>query len=400
MKITSSEPFWLLKNGLIKSYPSLRQDEACDVLVIGAGITGALVAHALVRAGYDVVMTDKRHVATGSTAATTSMLQYEIDVPLFQLSARIGNADAVASYKACENAIGTLGDLVREIGSDCGFSFKESLYLAHHESKKDWLFREYNARAENGFEVQWLTEKDLLDAYGIVAPAAILSASGGSVDAYRLTHDLLAYNQAKGLRIYDHTYIVQTRNETRQSICTTADGRQIKANHVVFCTGYETRKLLKEPIVKLFSTYACVSEPGIVLKDKLLHTLAWDTANPYSYLRATDDGRLLIGGADQPFKNPFLRDQLLDYKCAQLKERLKTLAPDVCFVPDFCWAGTFGSTADGLPYIGAHPGYRNCYFVLGFGGNGITFSVAAMDIVTDLIGNRPNELARIFRFGR
>jgi glycine/D-amino acid oxidase-like deaminating enzyme len=32
-------------------------------------------------------------------------------------------------------------------------------------------------------------------------------------------------------------------------------------------------------------------------------------------------------------------------------------------------------TKDGLPYIGKHPNFPSAYFVLGFGGNGITFSV-------------------------
>jgi ribulose 1,5-bisphosphate synthetase/thiazole synthase len=35
--------YWLLKNGIVNSYPSLQQNESCDVVIIGAGISGALI---------------------------------------------------------------------------------------------------------------------------------------------------------------------------------------------------------------------------------------------------------------------------------------------------------------------------------------------------------------------
>jgi len=84
MDVRSNEPFWLVRNGIMHSYPSLRHDLECDVVIVGGGITGALMAHACKEKGYDTVLIDKREIAHGSTSATTSMLQYEIDVPLYQ----------------------------------------------------------------------------------------------------------------------------------------------------------------------------------------------------------------------------------------------------------------------------------------------------------------------------
>ena len=100
MKLRSYEAFWLLKNGLMNSYPSLQEDIKCDIAVVGAGITGALISHTLHRAGYNTVVIDKRDVAAGSSSATTSMLQYEIDTPMIDLAEMIGEEGAVISYKA------------------------------------------------------------------------------------------------------------------------------------------------------------------------------------------------------------------------------------------------------------------------------------------------------------
>ena len=74
--------------------------------------------------------------------------------------------------------------------------------------------------------------------------------------------------------------------------------------------------------------------------------------------------------------------------------------PDYSFKTDYSWAGTFAETKDGLPYIGEHFDFKNTLFVLGFGGNGITFSVLGMDIISDLLKGKKNKLAEYFRFER
>lgn len=79
MDLHSDYPFWMIKDGIISSFPSLRDNWQTDVLIIGGGITGALIAHRLAATNLKVT----GHVAHGNTSASTSMLQYEIDVPLY-----------------------------------------------------------------------------------------------------------------------------------------------------------------------------------------------------------------------------------------------------------------------------------------------------------------------------
>lgn len=55
MDLRSGNAYWLLKNGLLASYPTLKQNEQCDVAIIGGGITGALVARGMVGAGVDTI---------------------------------------------------------------------------------------------------------------------------------------------------------------------------------------------------------------------------------------------------------------------------------------------------------------------------------------------------------
>src|SRR5690606_2769562 len=117
-------PFWLIKNGIIESYPSLKENLETEVLIVGGGITGSLIAHQCIADGYDTTLIDKREIAHGSTSATTSMLQYEIDTPLYKLIEMIGEEGAVMSYKACYNSIDKIKEIFDQIKSISGFKRK------------------------------------------------------------------------------------------------------------------------------------------------------------------------------------------------------------------------------------------------------------------------------------
>jgi glycine/D-amino acid oxidase-like deaminating enzyme len=400
MRLRTFESFWLVKNGILNSYPSLQENLETEIAVIGAGITGALTSYALMQKGYKVVLLDKRDIAMGSSSATTSMLQYEIDVPLFQLAEMIGEAGAVQCYKAGIKAIKDLAIVVAKENLDCGFENKNSLYLAHSKKAVEDLRKEFEIRQKHQLGVTWLDKNEVEKTYGLQSYGAILSDCGASVDAYKLAHELIKLNVKNGMKVYDQTMIEKFNLDTEKPTITIDNGNIVTCNKVIFCTGFEATEMIKEDIAKLFYTYACVSEKGIAMPKQLTNTLVWDTDDPYTYMRTTDDGRLLIGGEDSSYNIPFFQQKIKEHKAANLIKKLQRMIPDVKFIQDFNWGGTFGTTKDGLPYIGASPEFANSLFVLGFGGNGITFSVQAMDIITDMLDNKTHPLEDYYRFGR
>jgi len=379
----------------------LDADIRCDAVVLGAGITGAMIAHELVDAGFDTVVVDRREVAWGSTAASTGLLQYEIDVPLTDLMAMRGRECATRAYLACRDAIGKLDQLARTVAADVGFERKRSLYLASTPEDREKLRAECDLRREIGIDVDFLSDSDICARFPFRRSAALLSYDAAQVDTYGFAHALLRYAAARGLRVFDRTPVVDI-DASRRGVRLVAENRcVIRARHLVFATGYETRDYFDESVAKLASTYAVASEP---LPPRETwgedECLIWESGRPYLYLRTTSDRRVVVGGEDEPFRDAKRRDRLLPAKTETLVGRVKALFPDTDFRPAFAWTGTFGDTKDGLAYVGAHPRWPSSLFALCYGGNGITYGVLAAELVRDALRGRHNDNADLFRFDR
>ncbi len=400
MNLSSGYPFWLVRHGLPFDYPTLADDMKTEVVIMGGGISGALVSYYLTIAGVENVVVDGRTIGLGSTCASTALLQYEIDTPLSELQHKVGLYNAIRAYRLCDEAIDTLQTIATKLKFG-EFEKLESLYYAASKKDVNFLEEEFNIRKKHGFNVELLDEKSVENKFNLSAPNAILSAQGAQTNAYTFTHALHQSSIKKGCKVYNRTCISKIEHRANDVKLTTENGQTITANKLVFATGYESVKYIDKKIVDLESTFAMCSEQGNADKAPFAHkALLWNTADPYLYIRTTPDNRILIGGRDEKFSNAKKRDELLPGKKNMLLKDFNKLYPDVLFKPEFSWCGTFGATKDGLPFIGEYKKLPNSYFALGFGGNGITFSLIAAEILKDIILGRKNNDADIFSFDR
>jgi glycine/D-amino acid oxidase-like deaminating enzyme len=400
MNLHSPSPYWLLRHGIINSYPSLNRDIKTEIAIMGAGISGALVANQLCQAGYKVIMVDRRHVGMGSTAASTALLQYEIDKPLHALIKLVGEKTAIKSYQLCRKAITDIEKICHQLNDSGLFLHKPSFQFASAKKDVADLRMEYSLRKKAGFAIQWLEEDNISKKFGFAKSAGLLSQDGAEADAYKITHSLLIKNISKGLQVYDNTEVIDIRHHKNEVELFTANKKKIHAKKLIIACGYESQQYIPEKVQELQATYAIASEPYEQKNFWYKNALIWETATPYLYLRTTSDNRILIGGKDIPFSNPNKRDSLLNQKTKSLERSFAKLFPQIPFKTDFKWTGTFASTKDGLPYIGAIRQRPHTYFALGFGGNGITFSTIAANIIKDLLAGKKNNDAAIFKFDR
>ncbi len=400
MDLHSDHPWSLVKNGLLGTYPPLRTDAQCQVLVIGGGVSGALVSARLVERGFDVLMIDKREFGMGSTCASTSLVLYELDAHLVDLREKLGLDKADRAYKAAHRVLQIMPELVDKAGgaSECDYVKKKSFYLANSEAETLLLQREAAARRELGINCRVMDACEIAERFPFQAPAGILSEEAAALDLYRFTHGLIRYAVNLGLRAFDRTSVESIEERSDYVKACTDRGALIKADAIVFAAGYESQNYIRKNVAKNMSTYALASEPLEGKKEWWEDVHIWETSRPYIYMAVTPDRRVLLGGEDEPFTTAEARDRLLPGKTEKLVGRFKSMFPDIPLEPAFCWTGTFAETTDALPRIGRTDEWKRALFALGYGGNGITFSVLAAEIIAGELAGEPVNWADVFQF--
>lgn len=395
----SGRPYWRLVGPPPVAYPRLEGDLRCEVAVVGGGITGALTALHLIQAGVDTAIFDREGFAEGSTVASTGLVEYGLDWPLVRLIRHFGESPAVRAYQCGVEAIEALAGIVENLPGPCGWRRRPTLQFASRPEHLAALREEAECRSRFGLNAQFLEQFALRDFCGFPAPGALWSTGDAELDPYQFTQGILTKFVAQGGRALAHTEVKSIDEHSDAVVLQTPHGR-VAARAAVVATGYAAGAFLKQDVGVLNTTYAVASQPLGVIAHWPDECLIWETDHPYFYARRTQDGSVIIGGEDTSSPGDHENAALLRNKVGCLIARFDQLFGKASFRPATAWAGVFGESRDGLPYIGLPPGSQRVYHALGYGGNGITFGMVAAQILTDLFVGRQNADAFLFRFGR
>lgn len=394
--LRTGRSLWADGPGLGVPIRPLTQAISVDVAVIGAGISGAFMAHGLAR-DFSVAVLDRRPPLMGSTVASTALLQWEIDLPLVELCKKIGPANARRAYARSRAAVDHLRDIVARERIPCGLKPSRTLYLAGDEYGFRALEAEADARAAMGLESAFVPAAALRADYGIDRTGAILSDGSARADPARLAAGLLRRAQKAGARVFSPVEVMQAVSDPDGVTLITDAGHAVRARTVVFCCGYEFPEGVPTPGAKVISTWALATTPRTPCPPWLREMLVWEASDPYLYFRMARDGRLIVGGEDEDSSTAHASIPELKRKTDRISRKLKALLPMVEFEVDHSWAGAFGESATGLPSIGPVPDMDHAFAVMGFGGNGITYSVIASQVVGAAIRGRTELDADLYR---
>lgn len=374
-------PLWLdTSGGHVRTRAKLRS-EACDVAIVGGGVSGGLIALTLARAGLDVVVVDRRQPGLGSTAASTAMIQYELDTPLRELCEKIGARRAVRAYRRSLKAVADLRALIAAEKIHCDWRDRDAVYLAGNKLGHRALQLEAAARRRVGLPSAYIDADELKSKYGVERTGAIVSQGSGEVNPARLAAGALNSARVKGCRIYAGHEVVDVARTGAGIRLGTGTGAEIRCKKAVFATGYETIKGLPAGRFDITSSWAIATKRVDPRKLWPTRCLLWEASDPYLYVRTTADNRVLAGGEDSALTNAARRDAAIPNKAATLLTALNVLLPGRDFEFDYGWSGAFAVSPSGLPIFAELEDHPGCMAILGCGGNGITFSMIAAQVV-------------------
>lgn len=397
MKLYSGETYWNTTSNTSHDFKQLASDLKAEILIVGGGMSGNLLAYTLAKRGKSVTLIEKNKLGSGSSTANTGLLQYSSDIMVSELADEIGKSDAIMFYEMCLDAMNKLTEVNKSLNRDTDYRDRESIYYASSEDDGVKLDREYKYLNDYDFPVKFLDENDLKNIYKINKSCALKTWGDADVNPYKFIQALVDANIDMGVTYFENTSI--DLENIKENTAITSTDHEIEFKNIVLATGYTKIYPVIEDKAQVNRTYAFASKPleSAPWKDEVM---VWETKDPYLYFRTTVDKRIIAGGLDEEIAVVVENESTIYQKTEDIKTQIKNLFPDLDFEIEYRWNAIFANSKDGLPFIGRDPEVKNKYYLLGYEGNGTCYSMAGSEIISDLIEGKDNIYSHIVRVDR
>jgi glycine/D-amino acid oxidase-like deaminating enzyme len=401
-----STPFWpsQLPKKRRPSWPRFRDALACDVVVVGGGLTGCAAAYVFAAGGVKTCLLEAGRIGEGATGAGAGLIRPHPSARFADLERLYGRRAARRIWEASRHAALDFAALLRRLKVRCDLEPCDVVAIARRDEDEALLRRDHKALGAAGLDAVWLNAGRLSRELGIEARCGIRTAGGARVDPYRACLGLARAAAARGARIFEQSAAVRVR-AGRTGVEVETRGGPIAARAVVIATAAPAP--LIRPLERHFRrvhTYAALTQP---FDGAFRRRLGRDDvavivgAEASRLLSRTRDGRLLFAGADQPAIPDRARSRTVIQRTGQLMYELSLLYPEISGArPDYGWDSVVAQAPDGVVCAGPHRNYPHHLFALGTGHNGPAAAYLAARIVWRRYSETPAAGDEHFGFNR
>ena len=384
-------------------FPRARGDASVDVVIVGGGITGCAIAQAAAAARLDTILLEADRIGQASAGRSPGLLSTDPGPAFRDVATAHGLRSARRVFDSWRRGAVEGAALLRRLKIRCALEPRDAVVLADRVSEK-LLRREFDARVEAGHGVAWLSPRQLAKQVRLDAPAAMRARDGFTLDPYRACVGLAAAARARGARLFERSPARKIRFTPKYAEVTTAGG-VIQAKTVVIATGsagIEFKPLRRH--FKARESYVALTEPVPAAVRRQLgdeSIILSRAATPALTLRWGGDERLVVSGAPQDETPGRTRKAVLVQRTGYLMYEALKMYPAISGLqPEYGWEASYGETADGLMYIGAHRNYPRHLFALGGHAESITGAFVAARIVTRALQGQSDKADEVFGWAR
>ena len=393
MEYVKGKPYFSCGEIKIKQYPYLTKSASCDILIVGGGIDGA-IANYFLSQKYDTMLVDKSRFGYGCTSCATALCEYQLDDFAADLSAVLKNKEIVMAYKLGLKSIDKIAKFVEKHGNNCHFSKRPTFLYTDSKFLDKRIFEEYEFRKEYDFDCQLITDAD--NPFNFEVSSGIYVADGGcELNPYLFAKQMIESSKNQD-KIFEHTHIISLEKQQNCILAKTAFGETICCKKVIVATGFNWEFIKKEEICERFISYSIVT--NVVDFQWFNRALIHDVKSPYHYLRLLPDNRIIFGGEDTKFKPGPIDQKKANKKYKKLFEDLCKMFPNhkdkLKVEYEFC--GCFGATENNLGVIGKSSFDDDILMFISCGANGIIHAMIGVELIDDILQNKPNEYQKIF----
>jgi glycine/D-amino acid oxidase-like deaminating enzyme len=361
--------FWLEEEA--PPLPRSRLSGEPEVVVVGGGVTGCSCALTLAQAGVRVRLHEARAIASGASGRNGGFALRGGAMPYDAARGELGRELARHFWELTEQALERLASLASD-----AFVRTGSLRLAADEGEREELRAEYEALLADGFAADW--RDDLPPPLDRLFYGALHHPADGSLRPARWVRRLAALAAEAGAELREHDRL--------DSLALAGD-----AQVVVATDGY-TGGLVPflDERVRATRGQVLVTEP----LGRELFACPHYARHGFDYWQQLPNGRLVIGGQrDASLETEWTA---VEETTKPIQERIEALAGElVGELPPVShrWAGVFGSSPDGRPFVGRVPGEERVWVAAGYSGHGNVLGLACGELVARaILGESPAEL--------
>lgn len=350
----------------LPQFEKLQKDIKVDVLVIGGGMAGLLCAYFLKQSRIRYALVEADRICSRITKNTTAKITLQHGLIYHKLIEKFGIEKAQMYLEANKEALTEYQKLCKEI--DCDFQQQDAFVYSLDD--KAVLEKELEALIRLGYQA------DLVK--NISLPFSV--AGSIRVQQQAQFHPLKFISKLiQGLQIYENTRV----KELSKHMATT-EHATITANKIIVATHFPIINKHGSYFLKMYQhrSYVLALENTPNFQGMYI-----DGAENGLSFRNYDNMLLLGGGGHRTGKNGGNWSVLEQFAAKYLPD-----SHEVCR-----WATQDCMTLDGIPYIGQYSKRTPDFYVAtGFNKWGMTSSMAAAKILTDMVMGKNTPYAEVF----
>jgi glycine/D-amino acid oxidase-like deaminating enzyme len=359
-------------------HPPFRGQREVDAVIIGGGLTGATAAYIFAAAGLDVVLLEGARIAGGSTAGSLGAIVPQPDASFRAVESASGRRVARTAWEVARRSSLELAGLLRRLKIKCDLTPAPTLISATTSDELENLRREQAFRKAAGIDAPWLNGAVASKASGTDSLGALRLRDGATFDPVRAALGLVSAAQARGADVFEKSTVRRTRF-TRKSAEVFLAAGSIRTRHVFVATGGPGALFAQlGRHVRAQEGFVVVTEPlNAAMRRETGERAAviTEAAPDPHWLRWLDDDRAMFAGSLSAPLTPRQRDKAVVSHTAELMYQLSVRYPAISGLPArWGWSMPVVSTADGLPWVGAHRNYPFHFFAMAFGWHGDAFA--------------------------